>query len=192
MDQDLQLHWDTSLGPLWQGVCFPWRQHDSFRSCSLLSRGSSSGESERAACVSCLVGEAAGASCPCASALRANGDLLTLDGSQVLWGCPEADEETRISVQRPGLALSAEGDWSGTAQELILQLLLQRCSTSLPARAAGAGDNDSCYGHSPTFHLEPQGSHGTERGMGRLCPLYFFCCKFALRSFPLGLFSSVV
>ena len=64
----------------------------------------------------------------------------------------------------------------------MLQLLLQRCSTSVPPTAAGAADKGSCYGHSPTFHAEPQGNHGTETGIGHLCPFYFFCCKFALRT----------
>lgn len=186
MEEDLQLHCDSSLHPLWKGLCLPGRQHASFRSCSPLGRGTWCGESEHAACVSWLVGEAAGASCPCVSALRANGDFLTFDDPQVLWGCLEAAEETRMWVQRPGVALSAGGGWSGTAQELILQLLLQRCSTSVPARAAGAGDNDSCYGHSPTFHVERQGSHGTETGMGHLCPFYFCCCRLALRALPLA------
>lgn len=121
-----------------------------------------------------------------------SGDFLTFDSAQLQRGCLAADEERRMWVQRPGVALSAEGGCSGTAQELILQLLLQRCSTSVPPTAAGAGDNDSCYGHSPTFHVERQGSHGTETGMGHLCPFHFLWCEFALRTFPLGLLPSVL
>lgn len=37
-------------------------------------------------------------------------DFLTFDSAKVLWGCLAAEEKRRMWMQRPGVALSAEGE----------------------------------------------------------------------------------
>lgn len=78
-----------------------------------------------------LVGEAAGASCRCVSAWRANGDFLTFDSPQVLRGCLAADEDVGAEDESGAeCRRRLVRDSPGADPAAAAPALLHQCSTN--------------------------------------------------------------
>ena len=121
-------------------------------------------------------------SCLSVSSLRANRHVLTLGSPRVLLGCLVADKEMRMGMQRPDVVLRPEGVWSEPAQEQMLQLLLHHCSTSVPSTAQET--KTVAVGTAQHSMQNPRAPRGPKQGWATFAS-HCFCCKFALRTFPL-------